>query len=99
MPRMTDTLPELLCDKHLLGEHYDMHIFAGNLAKGRSVAGFVRNGKLNPALIWFRHRSLSREMENRGMNHDSPLPLFSLQVWEELNASPRFCENCDVGSA
>jgi hypothetical protein len=66
--------PELLCDRHLLGEHVEMHMFVGSLRKGISVAGYVRDRLVDPGRIRARHRELAREMRRRGMRHRSPLP-------------------------
>jgi hypothetical protein len=47
--------PELLCDKHLLGEHLECHMFAGCLNKERKVNGYLVKGFLGPENLVKRH--------------------------------------------
>lgn len=37
--RMWMVDPATMCDRHLLGEHAEIHMAIGTIAKGRSVAG------------------------------------------------------------
>lgn len=72
--RMWGVNPALLCDKHLLGEHVEMHMFVGALKKGISTRGYEETGLVALPKIRARHDALAREMKRRGMNHRSPLP-------------------------
>jgi len=72
--RMWGVQPKLLCDKHLLGEHVEMHMVVGALRKGVSIRGYTDTGLLVRAKIRPRHDALAAEMTRRGMNHRSPLP-------------------------
>lgn len=72
--RMWMVDPALLCRKHLLGEHNELHMLAGSLLRGKSVEGFVRQGLLEPARLYQRHEDLAHEMLARGYKHQSPLP-------------------------
>jgi hypothetical protein len=65
--------PTLLCQQHLLGEHYEIHKLVGCLRKNRSVAGYVEKDIVELQSIRKRHRALVREMFSRGMKHRSPL--------------------------
>jgi len=73
--RMWMINPKLLCDKHLLGEHGEMHKFIPTFRKGYRV-----DKRFDPVVqIQFkgyheRHEALAMEMLARGMNHKSPLP-------------------------
>lgn len=73
--RMWMINPKLLCDKHLLGEHGEMHKFIPTFRKGYRV-----DKRFSPVVqIQFkgyheRHEALAMEMLDRGMNHKSPLP-------------------------
>lgn len=71
--RMWNVNPHLLCQKHLTGEHSEMHMFAASFRLGRKVQGFLRDKLLNPSEIALRHDQLAAEMLLRGMNHQSPL--------------------------
>ena len=71
--RMWGVDPALLCDQHLLGEHVEMHMFAGSIKKGINVSGYVKKGLVEIHNIQNRHDELAMEIEKRGMNHKSDL--------------------------
>lgn len=66
--------PVLLCNKHLIGEHGELHKFLPSFRKGYKV-----DKRFYPVVqIQFvgyeeRHDALVKEMLNRGFNHKSPL--------------------------
>lgn len=62
--------PQLLCRKHLLGEHGEIHKHKHNFVKAHSVAG--RRGQIEPEAMQSRHDALAAEMLQRGYNHASP---------------------------
>ena len=72
--RMWMVNPELMCRKHLLGEHVEVHMMVGSLRRGRSIAGHLDRGQLEPRAAKSRHRALTVEMRSRGYRHVSPLP-------------------------
>ena len=74
--RMWGVDPKLMCRKHLLGEHVEMHMFAGTILADRSLKGFLSKGLLETHSLRKRHRFLVREMKRRGYNHRSELPSF-----------------------
>lgn len=65
--------PAKLCRKHLLGEHVETHMFLGTLKQGKSIAGFIEKGLLEPKSLKTRHDDLAREMLKRGYAHNSPM--------------------------
>lgn len=65
--------PRLMCDRHLLGEHYECHMFAGCINKGKTLTGYITGGLLDPASLTARHNRLVKEMHNRGFSHLSPM--------------------------
>jgi hypothetical protein len=69
--RMWMVPPGRLCRRHLLGEHVELHMLAGHIGRGRSLAGYVTGGLVEPARIAARHRALVREMRARGSRHGS----------------------------
>lgn len=71
--RMWMVDPKLMCRQHLLGEHVEIHMLAGSLRRGKSIAGFLSKGLLAPQHMQQRHAELVIEMERRGMRHASPL--------------------------
>jgi len=73
--RMWMISPHLLCRKHLLGEHVEIHMLCGAMQGGKSLAGHLERGQLEPQNAQRRHLELVVEMARRGYNHRSPLPI------------------------
>ena len=75
--RIWDLSPEILCRRHLLGEHRELHGLWLILTKEKK--GFARHpetvrwrGKLKA--LFQRHEALVAEMARRGYRHNTPLP-------------------------
>lgn len=99
--RMWDIPPHLLCQKHLLGEHVETHMFAGWIRKGKPIDGFIDRGLVNPHKITIRHDQLMYEMLRRGLNHKSILefdsaylPRYPINQTESLRELSARCEQC-----
>ena len=75
---MWNIKPSLLCNRHLLGEHLETHMFLGAIRKGKSLKGYIDNGLVETDKIKSRHDLLADEMINRGMNHKSPMEHFKV---------------------
>ena len=60
----------MLCNRHLCGEHGEIHKHRHNFVKGHSIEG--RRGQIEPESMSQRHDDLAREMLSRGMKHESP---------------------------
>ena len=73
MPRMWMVLPETLCDKHLRGEHHEIHVFVGRIKKQMKMEGYIKNGHCQPSMLLLRHHELADEMTRRKWQHKSPL--------------------------
>ena len=71
--RMWNVNPKILCRKHLLGEHLEMHMFAGSIKKGISLNGFINNGCVEIHNIKKRHDELATELSGRMYNHKTPI--------------------------
>lgn len=74
--RIWDVSPFILCRKHLLGEHRELHAIWTVLTKNKK--GYSKHpetlrwvGKLKA--LFYRHDALVLEMQSRGYNHLSPL--------------------------
>jgi pyrimidine dimer DNA glycosylase len=74
--RVWDVDVGALCDRHLLGEHRELHAIWSILTNGRS--GYANHpetvrwrGRL--AALHARHEAEVAEMARRGFNHASPL--------------------------
>jgi hypothetical protein len=65
--------PRKMCDRHLLGEHVEMHMFVGCLRHRKSIQGYIARGLVEVHNIVRRHDRLVREMTRRGFAHASPL--------------------------
>ena len=63
--------PKIMCRKHLLGEHLEIHMFLGALKQGKKIDGYLRNNLFQPTYLLLRHEELKDEMINRGYNHNS----------------------------
>jgi hypothetical protein len=72
--RMWMVDPKIMCRRHLLGEHVELHMFVGTINKGYHVKGYLANNCLEPGAITRRHDALVNEMRRRGYNHASELP-------------------------
>lgn len=101
--RMWGIDPKKLCRKHLLGEHVEMHMFAGTINKGISIVGYLSRGLVNPQEIESRHSLLSEEMQRRGYNHNSPLlfdcsnlPMTPLSIADNEIELKRRCQECQL---
>jgi hypothetical protein len=76
--------PNLLCDKHLLGEHGEIHKHRHNFVKGHSVKGRLSPVvQIEPSSMKSRHDDLAKEMIKRGMNHKSPYDQPNLDSYED----------------
>jgi hypothetical protein len=74
--RIWDLDPAVLCDRHLLGEHRELHAVWAILTTGKR--GYSRHpetlrwrGRL--AALHARHEAQVAEMRRRGFRHASPL--------------------------
>ena len=70
--RMWMVEPKIMCRKHLLGEHVELHMLVGHLQRGRRIDGYVKNNCAQPRSINARHKALAKEMKRRGYRHASP---------------------------
>ena len=71
--RMWMVNPKLLCRKHLLGEHGEIHKHRHNFVKQHSISKRVSPVvQIEPVSMKWRHDELAAEMLRRGFNHHSP---------------------------
>jgi len=72
--RMWGVNPRWLCNRHLLGEHGEMHKFLPTFRKRQRVdRRFTPIVQIQFKGYWERHEALVDEMLCRGMSHKSPL--------------------------
>jgi hypothetical protein len=63
--------PQIMCRKHLLGEHVEIHMFVGTISQEKSVKGYLEKGLLEVQSLYARHEELVEEMKRRGYKHCS----------------------------
>jgi len=93
--RMWMVPPHLMCDKHLLGEHGELHKFLHNWRKKHAIDGRISGNAMEPLAYKARHDVLAEEMQSRWMVHKSPieqpdfsyLPLFQLNYKVDIQAN------------
>lgn len=71
--RMWMVDPRILCQKHLCGEHLEMHMYLGALRCSHTLTGFLKNNLFEPKKLFERHNELAKEMLNRGYKHKSDM--------------------------
>ena len=74
--RIWDLEPSLLCDRHLLGEHRELHaVWSVITASKRGYANHPETLRWRGRLkaLYARHDKLVAEMQRRGFDHRSPL--------------------------
>lgn len=72
--------PRLLCNKHLLGEHGEIHKFRHTFVKKHSILGRLEPiVQISPYQMASRHKALAFEMNVRGIKHNSPYKLPNLK--------------------
>lgn len=72
--RMWKVDPKIMCNKHLVGEHVEMHMFIGAIKKHKNLKGYLDKGLVEIHNIRNRHEELAQELARRGFKHNSPLP-------------------------
>ncbi len=77
--------PKIMCRKHLLGEHVEIHMFASGLKRQINMSGYLNNNLLEPKSLKSRHLCLVKEIKNRGYKHNSDLKMdFDISYLNEL---------------
>jgi len=76
--RVWDVHPKLLCRKHLLAEHRELHGLWNILTKHKAKGGYSRHPETlrwvgKTKALYARHEALVREFTVRGYQHHSPL--------------------------
>jgi hypothetical protein len=99
--------PKTLCNRHLLGEHGEIHKHRHNFVKQHSITKRISPVvQIEPSAMQSRHDVLAKEMLRRGMNHQSPfdqpdisyLPIAEryavVVVHNSLNDLTQRCSEC-----
>lgn len=85
--RMWMLEPKIMCNKHLIGEHGELHKFLHNWQKKHKIDGRIAGNAMEPLIYKSRHDELANEMIRRNFNHKSPLeqPDFSYLLEAQRN--------------
>lgn len=78
-----------LCNRHLLGEHGEIHKHRWVFERNYSISGRINPVvQIEPLSMEIRHNELAEEMIRRGMNHSSDyiLPNLSYLINSEREA-------------
>jgi hypothetical protein len=76
--RIWDVDPKLLCQKHLVAEHRELHGLWNILTKHGGNGGYSKHPETlrwvgKTKALFARHEALIREFRKRGFNHHTPL--------------------------
>ena len=71
--RMWMVNPKLLCQRHLLSEHCDIHRFISSVRVGHDVRRCLIRAMIDPSKVYQRHAELEEEIAERGGRLNSPL--------------------------
>lgn len=73
--------PKLLCTRHELGCHFEIHKAVGNLRhSGKWTKSLTKKGFLEPQNFLKVHNEIVEDMLKRGFNHNSPLEIKGLEL-------------------
>ena len=95
--------PALLCDKHLLGEHGEIHKHRHSFEKKHNMKGrLFPVVQIVPHKMQSRHDQLAKEMRTRDMNHKSlfiqpdvsHLPKVKVDIKYNLHDLASRCPDC-----
>jgi hypothetical protein len=92
--------PWIMCDKHILGEHVECHMFTSHIIHNRNIQGYLANGLLEIHSLIDRHDELVEEMTRRGFNHKTPIDTFTIVRLGSIDRVHNFlelmsrCERC-----
>lgn len=87
--RMWMVNPEILCQKHLCGNHVETHMFLGHLLKRKRVDGYIKNNLFEPEYLKKNHDELANEMIRRGYHHNKDLDFDEDEVYSYMGEEYR----------
>jgi len=96
--KMLGVNPIYLCDKHLLAEHAEIHVFARTIRQKISVKQYTDSGCLDTTKIKSRHDDLAKELERRKIPHRTPLTYVDEIMQGSVNSAKNtaeLMETCD----
>lgn len=100
MTRMWMVKPSIMCRRHLLGEHKEIHQLIGCINKNKSIKGYLDNGLIEVHNARKRHSQLVKEMKKRGYHHQSKLKSFKIfkagkvDIKKSMSDLKKRCKEC-----
>jgi hypothetical protein len=73
--RMWCIQTHLMCKRHIVQEHADMHRFERAVKEGKDMSMYTETGHLEQDYIVKRHDELVKELGRRDISHKTPLKL------------------------
>ena len=73
MIRMWAVHPKVMCRKHLMEEHNNLHKFVGMINKDTDLSKYREERFLDPKALPHRHGLIIKEFQRRGIKHTTPL--------------------------
>lgn len=98
--RMWMIPPIFLCNKHLLGQHAELHMLSNCIEKNKSLKGYIKKKVIEPKSIVKYHNMVVSEMKFRGFIHKTPLTKVQTDIdcvvdkYESLNELSKRCFYC-----
>lgn len=84
--------PRILCQKHLCGEHLEMHMFLDTVKRKKKFDGYLTGNLFEPLMLYQRHADLAQEMLNRNYNHKSPIYEHECACVQDLPIEKKYWE-------
>lgn len=100
MTRMWMVNPKIMCRKHLLGEHKEIHQLLGSIKKNRGIKGYIENGFIEVHNVKKRHSEIVKEMIRRRYSHKSDIKNIKLfkagkvDVKKSISDLRKRCKEC-----
>ena len=82
--------PKILCRKHLLGMHLELHMFVGHMKAKRKITGFLKNNCLEPKILKEQHDIIKNELIRRNYKHRTPM------TCEDVNIALKYLTYCEL---
>ena len=82
--------PELMCKKHLLGEHVECHMIAGSIQRAdqpkhnKCIESLTRINCLQVSSLYERHQAITDELVSRGCRVSSELPQVNFSLLSDF---------------
>ena len=73
MIRMWAVHPNVMCKRHLMEEHNNLHKFVSMIKRDSDLTRYKEKRFIDPKALPHRHGLIIKEFQKRGIKHSSPL--------------------------